>query len=85
MLANPEAGRRLLPASFWPLALLWRSRAASEKGAHQAEDRPPTIRPVRTVTVNAVTFRLSGSVTGTIEARAEADLGFRIAGKLIER
>ena len=30
-------------------------------------------------------FSLSGSVTGTIEARAEADLGFRIAGKLIER
>ena len=32
-----------------------------------------------------MTFRLSGSVTGTIEARAEADLSFRIPGKLIER
>ena len=43
------------------------------------------IRPVRTITVQPVIFSLSGSVTGTIEARAEADLGFRIAGKLIER
>ena len=43
------------------------------------------IRPVRTIAIQPVSFSLAGSVTGTIEARAEADLGFRIAGKLIER
>ena len=55
-----------------------------ERNAHQA-DAAPVIRPVQTLTVQPVTFSMSGSVTGTIEARAEADLGFRIAGKLIER
>lgn len=53
-------------------------------GGHKAEE-PPLVRPVRTVVVAPVTFRLGGSVTGTIEARADADLGFRIAGKLVER
>lgn len=53
-------------------------------GRHKAEE-PPLVRPVRTVVVAPVTFRLGGSATGTIEARADADLGFRIAGKLVER
>ena len=51
---------------------------------HKA-DAAPSVRPVRTVTVQPETFRLGETVTGTIEARADADLGFRIAGKLIER
>lgn len=62
-----------------PLAL-----AGCDEGAHH-EAAAPVIRPVRTVTVELTSFRLPTSVTGTIEARADADLGFRIAGKLIER
>ncbi|MBB3266260.1 RND family efflux transporter MFP subunit [Azospirillum sp. OGB3] len=58
--------------------------ACQPQGGHHA-DAAPVIRPVRTVTVEPVTFRMGGSATGTIEARADADLGFRIAGKLIER
>ena len=73
------------PASSLPIALLALTLAACEpQGGHHA-DAAPVIRPVRTTTVEPVTFRMAGSATGTIEARADADLGFRIAGKLIER
>ena len=58
--------------------------ACQPQGGHHA-DAAPVIRPVRTITVEPVTFRMGGSATGTIEARADADLGFRIAGKLVER
>lgn len=72
---------RWLPAALLavPLAL-----TGCEKASHH-EAAAPVIRPVRSITVEPVTFRLPAQVTGTIEARADADLGFRIAGKLIER
>ena len=66
------------------LALVPALAACQPQGGHHA-DAAPVIRPVRTVTVEPVTFRMGGSATGTIEARADADLGFRIAGKLVER
>ena len=72
---------RALPAALLVAALL---AGCQEKARHEAE-AGPVIRPVRTVTVQPQTFRLGESVTGTIEARADADLGFRIAGKLVER
>jgi RND family efflux transporter MFP subunit len=78
----PKPGARLLPAVLLVMAMTM--AGCDEKSVHETE-AIPVIRPVRTVTVKPVTFSLSGSVTGTIEARAEADLGFRIAGKLIER
>ena len=78
----PKPGARLLPAAFLVMAMA--IAGCEQQEEHEAEQRP-LIRPVRTITVEPVIFRLSGSVTGTIEARAEADLGFRIAGKLIER
>lgn len=63
--------------------------AAALGGCHEAkrhdEGTAPMVRPVRTLTVDPVTFRMAGTVTGTIEARADADLGFRIAGKLVQR
>ena len=82
----PKPGARLLPAAFLIMAMAGAMTLAGceERNAHEA-DAAPVIRPVRTITVQPVIFSLSGSVTGTIEARAEADLGFRIAGKLIER
>jgi membrane fusion protein, multidrug efflux system len=78
----PKPGARLLPAALLVMAMA--IAGCEQQEEHEAE-QPPLIRPVRTITVEPVIFRLSGSVTGTIEARAEADLGFRIAGKLIER
>jgi membrane fusion protein, multidrug efflux system len=82
----PAPGARLLPAAFLIMAMAGAMTltGCEEQNAHQA-DAAPVIRPVRTIVVQPVSFSLSGSVTGTIEARAEADLGFRIAGKLIER
>jgi multidrug efflux pump subunit AcrA (membrane-fusion protein) len=82
----PKPGARLLPAVLLTMALTLplALTGCDEKSVVEAE-QSPVIRPVRTLTVQPVTFSLSGSVTGTIEARAEADLGFRIAGKLIER
>lgn len=82
----PISGTRLLPAAFLIMAATGAMTltGCEERNAHQA-DAAPVIRPVQTLTVQPVTFSMSGSVTGTIEARAEADLGFRIAGKLIER
>lgn len=87
------------PPTMWP-STMWRPpakpllvallalapalAACQPQGGHHAE-AAPVIRPVRTVTVEPVTFRMGGSATGTIEARADADLGFRIAGKLVER
>jgi len=52
------------------------------------EEAPPEVaeaRPVRTVTIAE---RLSGevvSVAGTVESQVQADLGFRIGGRLVER
>jgi membrane fusion protein, multidrug efflux system len=80
----PMPGARLLPAAFLIMAMAMTLGGCEERNAHQA-DAAPVIRPVRTIVVQPVSFSLAGSVTGTIEARAEADLGFRIAGKLIER
>jgi RND family efflux transporter MFP subunit len=80
----PKPVARLLPAAFLTMAMAMTLGGCEERNAHEA-DAAPVIRPVRTITVQPVIFSLSGSVTGTIEARAEADLGFRIAGKLIER
>src|SRR3954468_19982682 len=76
-----KPGAWLLPAVLLTLGLMV---SGCEKSVVEAEQHP-VIRPVRTITVHPVTFSLSGSVTGSIEARAEADLGFRVAGKLIER
>lgn len=72
----------LLPAALLAAAA---TLAGCEEGARHEAETAPLVRPVRTVTVEPVTFRLSASVTGTIEARADTDLGFRIPGKLIQR
>jgi RND family efflux transporter MFP subunit len=78
----PKPDARMLPAVL--LAMAMALVGCDGKNVHEAEESP-VIRPVRSIVVQPVSFSLSGSVTGTIEARAEADLGFRIAGKLIER
>ncbi|WP_448204916.1 efflux RND transporter periplasmic adaptor subunit [Azospirillum sp. sgz302134] len=81
-------GTKLLSAAVLAAILALPLAACQEQAKQEAghgADTAPVIRPVRTVTVEPVTFRLANSVTGSIEARADADLGFRIAGKLIER
>jgi RND family efflux transporter MFP subunit len=55
-------------------------------GCHKEEKAAAqSIRPVRTVTVE---FRQSGdtlSLTGEIQPRYQADIGFRVQGKILER
>lgn len=79
---------RHVPAARWLPAVLLALPfvlAGCDEGSHHEASDAPLIRPVRTVTVEPTSFRLPTAATGTIEARADADLGFRIAGKLIER
>src|SRR5467141_1744839 len=45
----------------------------------------PDIRPVRTVTVEPSEGGETVSLTGEIQARYQADIGFRVNGKIIER
>lgn len=78
-------GQALSAALSAALLLAAALLAGCQEQAHHQADAGPVIRPVRTVTVQPQTFRLSETATGTIEARADADLGFRIAGKLVER
>lgn len=81
-----HAARRPSDGALWLLLAL--ALAGCQKEGHQAAhdaNGPPAVRPVRAMTVEPMSFRMGNSVTGTIEARADADLGFRIAGKLIER
>jgi membrane fusion protein, multidrug efflux system len=49
------------------------------------EARGPEARPVRTVTVSKREAGSTVTLTGRIEAQDEAALGFRIAGRLMER
>lgn len=81
-----HAARTPSDGALWLLLAL--ALAGCQKEGHQAAhdaNGPPAVRPVRAMTVEPMSFRMGNSVTGTIEARADADLGFRIAGKLIER
>jgi multidrug efflux pump subunit AcrA (membrane-fusion protein) len=45
----------------------------------------PQIRPVRTVTVEPRDTGETLSLTGEIQPRYQADLGFRVGGKILER
>lgn len=52
------------------------------------EEAPPEIaeaRPVRTITVEQQLVGETVSVAGTVESQVQADLGFRIGGRLLER
>src|SRR5262249_15602459 len=47
--------------------------------------RPPDIRPVRTVTVEPKEAGETVSLTGEIQPRHQADHGFRVRGKILQR
>jgi len=51
----------------------------------EAEAPPPEVRPVRTVTIAKREAGETITYTGRIEAENETRLGFRIAGRMIER
>ncbi len=68
--------RYLLPLAAF--ALLPGCRPAAEAPA-------PEIRPVRTYTVDKRDAEGAFSLTGTVQAQTEVNLGFRIDGRVVER
>ncbi|HEY9101327.1 efflux RND transporter periplasmic adaptor subunit [Chitinimonas sp.] len=69
----------------WKLALLAAvvatALAACSKEAPKHED----VRPVRTVVVQPASIATGASYSGEVKARRESQLGFRLAGQIIER
>jgi RND family efflux transporter MFP subunit len=53
------------------------------RGAEEAP--PPEIRPVRAITVGKEARGDTVALTGTVQARTETNLAFRIDGRLVER
>ena len=83
---SQRPSRRLHPEILLALALLALAPTAAAFGAGgETAQEEPVVRPVRSVTVEPRALDQSIAVTGTIEARAESSLGFRLAGKLISR
>ena len=66
--------RRLLLLPFLLLA-----------GAAVAADAPPAVRPVRTMQVVFQPAELPLVLAGTVQARIQAELGFRVGGKIVRR
>jgi RND family efflux transporter MFP subunit len=59
--------------------------AAAFGAGDKTAQEEPVVRPVRSIAIEPRALDQSIAVTGTIEARAESSLGFRLAGKLISR
>ena len=79
-----QRSTRLLPFSLGAagaliLLLLLAACHKEEKAAAQS------IRPVRTVTVQISKSGDTLSLTGEIQPRYQADIGFRVHGKILER
>ena len=77
------ARRARLPAKRILAAIT--AAALSAACQREAEAPPAPTRPVRTVTVELSRTAPSASFAGQIEARDEVSLGFRIAGRMLER
>ena len=75
---------RELSAALGPLAALVLLLAVA--ACHKEEKAAaPDIRPVRTVTVEPKEAGDTISLTGEIQPRYQADIGFRVNGKILER
>ncbi len=74
------------PLSFRLLALGLGLAAFGLSGCVE-EEAPAEVeaRPVRTVTVEEQLVGETVSIAGTVESQVQADLGFRIGGRLVER
>jgi RND family efflux transporter MFP subunit len=51
----------------------------------EEEAKAPELRPVRSIVVAEADTAESVTLSGTVEAQVEVDLGFRIGGRLVER
>jgi RND family efflux transporter MFP subunit len=88
MCSRAVSHRRARPHRMGPLSLPIMTLAVSvflSACQPEAEAPAPEVRPVRTVTVAKHEAGTTLTFTGRIEARDEAALGFRIAGRVQER
>ena len=85
-LAKSLAVRNALPRlSLKSLVLPFLATLTLSACGPPEDARAPEVRPVRTVTVSKREAGSTVTLTGRIEAQDEAALGFRIAGRLMER
>lgn len=80
---DERAGRALLAGL--PIAAALLMTATLTSCGEETKQEPPTARPVRTTTVEKTSGAMPLVLTGRIEAADEAALGFRIAGRMVER
>ena len=75
------------PTRFVPgrLAVVLGALLITASCGRGVEEAPPEIRPVRTVTIANSAASNDVSLTGRVQARAEVNQSFRLAGQLIER
>src|SRR5215471_3888661 len=83
LLAAGRSSRRLFFAAGEISALVLLLVLAACQKEEKAASTP--IRPVRTVTVEPGEAGETVSLTGEIQPRYQADLGFRVRGKILER
>lgn len=82
MRAHGKLGRRHLPQAFWLITV---TAALLTACGPEDEVAVPEVRPVRSLTVAKHEAGSTITLTGRIEAQDEASLGFRIAGRMVER
>src|SRR6516165_9617931 len=75
-------GRVNAPATIGAVVLMLALTACKKEEEKAAA---PNIRPVRTVTVEPKEAGETVSLTGEIQPRYQADLGFRVRGKILQR
>src|ERR1700758_2294656 len=74
--------QRLLSSAAIGVFVLVLAVAACKK---EEKTAAPDIRPVRTVTVEPSEGGETVSLTGEIQPRYQADIGFRVNGKILDR
>jgi RND family efflux transporter MFP subunit len=72
----------LRPALFLALGLPWLSSGCRHASSSDPRTDPPL---VRTTVVQSTASSPTRSFTGTVAARVQSDLGFRVSGKVLER
>jgi multidrug efflux system membrane fusion protein len=68
---------------LWSLSLAL--VAAGLVGCAKPEPAPEPVRAVKVLTVGASTFQSGYEFSGEVKARVESRLGFRVAGKIVQR
>ena len=79
----PSLARRLARPVSLGLLLRWRAALSGCKSESAPYVAAP--QPVRAASVTLSAATDTRSYTGTIKPRYESDLGFRVAGKIVER